>query len=140
MRNDTKYIGEQTELVVLLKAHQLGIDVSIPWGDDLRYDQVWDVNGAMLKIQVKTAKMSFDKSTIIVPGRSSNRSKGKCSHKTYSKNEVDAIVTVFNDNLYFIPVEEMASSKRLRLRPTGNKQSKNISWASDYVVEKQLNI
>lgn len=140
MRQDTKYIGEQTELMVLLKAHQLGIDVSIPWGDDLRYDQIWDVNGKLLKIQIKTARLSLDKSTIIVSGRSSNRAKGMCFHKTYSKKEVDAIVTIYNDNLYYIPVEEMASSKRLRLHPTGNKQLKNISWASNYILEKQLNV
>lgn len=51
----TKAQGAQTELQCLTYLHGLGYDVSIPWGDNARYDFVLDVNHKLYKIQVKTS-------------------------------------------------------------------------------------
>lgn len=52
----TNQKGKQTELEILLYVTKLGYSVSIPWGDKDRYDQIWDINGKLIRIQVKTAK------------------------------------------------------------------------------------
>lgn len=139
MRADPKFKGEQTELEVLLLARRLGINVSIPWGDGLRYDQVWDVNGKLLRIQIKSA-MEIDEGTAIqIMCKSVNRIHGKSVGQKYTPEEIDAIVTPYKDKLYYIPVNELAASgKKLRFSLPRNKQFTNINWAVDYDVEKQL--
>ena len=139
MRTDPKYIGEQTELRALLAARELGINVSIPWGDGLRYDQIWDVNGKLLRIQIKTAKEIDEGTAIEIPCRSINRIHGKSVAQRYTIDEIDAIVTIYNDKLYYIPANELSSaSKKLRFSLPKNKQFTNINWAIDFTVEQQL--
>lgn len=46
----TNQKGKITESEVLKTAISLGIEVSIPFGDKSRYDQIWDVNGKLLRI------------------------------------------------------------------------------------------
>ena len=43
---DSKFIGNITELEVLTYITKLGYQVSIPFGDRERYDQIWDINGS----------------------------------------------------------------------------------------------
>ena len=52
---DTNFKGKITELKVLTYITELGYSVSIPFGDKDRYDQIWDINGKLIKVQVKTA-------------------------------------------------------------------------------------
>ncbi len=52
---DTKAIGAQTELQCITYLHGLGYDISIPWGDNARYDFVLDVNHKLYKLQCKTS-------------------------------------------------------------------------------------
>lgn len=138
MRTDPKYIGEQTELQVLFAARELGINVSIPWGDGLRYDQIWDVNGKLLRIQIKTARELDEGTAIVIPGKSTNRIHGKSVNQKYTPDEIDAIVTFYKNQLYYIPVSELSNEKKLRFSTPRNKQITNINWAIDYVVEQQL--
>lgn len=139
MRTDPKFIGEQTELQVLFAARELGINVSIPWGDGLRYDQVWDVNGKLLRIQIKTAKEIDEGTAITFPCKSTNRIHGKSVSQRYTPEEVDAIVTIYKNQLYYVPIEETTSTdKKLRFSLPKNKQFTNINWAVDYRVEQKL--
>ena len=52
---DSKFKGNITELEVLTYMTKLGYQISIPFGDRERYDQIWDIHGKLLKVQVKTA-------------------------------------------------------------------------------------
>ena len=74
---DSKQKGNITELEVLTYITKLGYQVSIPFGDRERYDQIWDINGKLLKIQVKTSRLSDDSSYIIFSCRSNTRIQGK---------------------------------------------------------------
>lgn len=47
---DTNIKGNLTEIKFLSKLTELGYCVSIPFGNKDRYDQIWDVNGKLLKI------------------------------------------------------------------------------------------
>ena len=51
----TKQKGDVAEQAVILKALQLGFGVCKPIGDRMPYDLVFDVDGRLLKIQVKSA-------------------------------------------------------------------------------------
>ena len=47
---NVKAIGAHTELQCITYLHGLGYDISIPWGDNARYDFVLDVNHKLYKI------------------------------------------------------------------------------------------
>jgi len=134
---NTKQIGDIAELEVLTYMTKLGYQISIPFGDNERYDQIWDINGYLLKIQIKAAYSDNDE-TIIISGRSNTRVNGKTKHKHYTKNEIDYFATYWDGKCYLIPVEECNSSKKLRLVPPKNNQTKGINFAEDYEVEKVL--
>ena len=54
---DTKLMGNITELEVLNYVTKLGYQVSLPFGDRARYDQIWDIEGKLLKIQIVQKQM-----------------------------------------------------------------------------------
>ena len=136
---DTKWIGNVTELEVLTYVTKLGYQVSIPFGDRERYDQIWDVNGKLIRVQVKTSHLlSDDDTTIIFSCRSSHRKDGKCINTRYKKNEIDFFATMWNNQCFLIPVEETSTDKKLRFDLPKNGQIKGITFANDYKVEEVL--
>ena len=113
--------GNITELEVLTYATKHGIQVSIPFGDRERYDQVWDINGILYRIQVKTSRLADDNSCIIFSCRSNTKVQGKIRHSRYSKDEIDYFATYWNDKCYLVPIEECSTEKKLREQPEHNK-------------------
>lgn len=135
MQHNTKLIGNITEIQVQLEATKLGIQVSIPYGDHARYDQIWDVNGKLLKIQIK--KCNLKNGCIEINCKSSTRKCGEIVNKRYTKEEIDYLVTYYNDKCYIIPVEQLPSRvKTLRLEKPNNNQQIGISYAEDYELSK----
>lgn len=133
---DSKQIGNITELEVLTYITKLGYQVSIPFGDRERYDQIWDINGKLLKIQVKTSH--GDENSITFSCRSSNRKQGKNISRTYTADEIDYFATFWNGKCYMIPIDQTSNSKTMRFKPPKNGQIKGISFAKDYEVEEVL--
>lgn len=134
---DSKQIGNITELEVLTAATKNEIQVSIPFGDRSRYDQIWEKNGRLYKIQIKTSRVLDEQQTgIIFCCNSNTRVQGKTKHSTYSKEEIDFFATYFNGQCYVVPVEECSSEKRLRFIPPKNNQKIGISMAIDYTLER----
>ena len=52
---DKKQIGNLTELQCLTSFVSLGYNVSIPYGDNAKYDFIADIQGKLIRVQVKTA-------------------------------------------------------------------------------------
>lgn len=136
---DTKQIGNIVELEVLTYITKLGYQVSIPFGDRERYDQIWDINGKLLKIQVKKSKpIDKDCSAISFSCRSSKRVSGKCINSRYKNNEIDYFATIWDGQCYIVPLKETSASKILRFNKPHNNQQQNISYSKDYLVEEVL--
>ena len=53
MRDNSKSIGDLAELKVITDLTERGFDVSIPFGDNCKYDLIVDINGSLKKVQVK---------------------------------------------------------------------------------------
>ena len=136
---DTKLIGNIAELEVQTYMTKLGVMVSIPYGDRARYDQIWDVNGKLLKVQIKHAKEGD--AYITVTCKSSVRRQGKRVELRYTPDEVDGIATFYNGRVYFIPIDKTArAGKTLRFESPASNALSIVNWASDFEVEKQLGI
>lgn len=136
---DSKQIGNITELEVLTYITKMGYQVSIPFGDRERYDQIWDINGKLLKIQVKTSHpVDNEENGIIFSCRSNTRVQGKIKHSRYTANEIDYFATFWKGQCYMVPISETSTDKTLRFNPPKNGQRKGISFAKDYTVEEVL--
>lgn len=133
---NSHFKGKITELQVAEKFLQLGYQVNQPLVSDSRYDFVVDIKGKLLKIQVKTSKISEEQDYFEIATCSSHtNTKGTINH-TYSKNEIDYFATIYNDECYIIPVEEGAARAiRLRLKPTKNNQTIGVKFAENYKLK-----
>ena len=126
---NTNFIGNSTELDVLAYISRLNNYVSIPFGGNARYDQIWDINGKLYKVQIKTSKLSEDCSSI-----SFNTGK-------YDAHEIDGFATFCKGKCYYIPLERASTSEvKLRFNLPENSNPKNIKFAFDYEVERILQL
>ena len=136
---DSKFKGNLTELEVLTYMTRLGYQVSVPFGDRERYDQIWDVHGKLLKVQVKTASWVDESNTAIkFSCRSSQRSHSKTKNTRYQEGEIDYFATFWDGQCYLVPLAETSNEKILRFEPPKNGQVKGITFADTYKVEEML--
>lgn len=134
---DTNQIGKITELDVLSYVIKSGYSVSIPFGDKDRYDQIWDINGKLIKVQVKTARFVDEEQTgIIFNCRTTYSRNGGCKTHHYTSDEIDYFATIWNGQVYVVPVDECSDKKVLRFTSKSNQPK--ISWACNYTFEKVI--
>lgn len=136
---NTKQIGNITELECMLAFVKAGYNVLTPYGDCERYDFVVDINGKLYKMQSKTSKSDEEKAYFEFSCSSCNRKDGGIVHHSYTKDEIDFFVTIFDNQVYLIPVEECGGrSKKMRLLPPKNNQVRGITWAKDFKMEEMV--
>lgn len=140
MELSSKEKGNLTELQCITAFYKLGYRVSIPYGENSRYDFIADVDGQLIRVQVKTSSLKRDTQGAISFATSSTRvnSSQNITHR-YTKKEIDYFATYWENKCYLIPVEETASrEKTLRFEPPANGQVKGITFAKEYELEVQL--
>lgn len=62
---NTKTVGDTTEAVVLAEFMKAGIPVSVPFGENQRYDLIADVHGTLLRVQCKTGRVVQKESVLV---------------------------------------------------------------------------
>lgn len=137
---NTKQIGNITELQCMLSFMQLGYNVLTPYGDCERYDFVADINGKLIKIQVKHACDSQIEDGYVT-FRTSNKTtrNGQFVKHNYSEDQIDYFATYYNNQCYLVPVQEVGSTiKTLRFTPPKNGQIKGITFAKEYELERMV--
>lgn len=136
--SDTLLKGRITELKCELWFLEHGYLVSIP-DVPYQYDFLVDVNGKILKIQVKTACKESDNSGFKIKVCSITHNNNGYIRRNYSQNSVDYFMTYCEGEYYLIPFSECGvKEKKLRLVLPANGQCKGISFAKDYLAEKIL--
>ena len=133
---NTNTLGKITELEVMSYIIRKGYSVSIPYGDKDRYDQIWDINGKLYRIQVKTAHQYAKNTGVAIEFKTTGTSNGRVT--SYTKQDIDYFATYWDNQVYVVPVEETSSKKVLRFESSINQP--NISWAKDYTVEEVFGI
>ena len=134
----TKAKGAQTELECITYLHGLGYDISIPWGDNARYDFVLDVQNKLYKIQCKTSSKQEEgvykfqcRSTYV--NSQGNRSAG------YTADDVDFFCTFIEGKCYLVPLTETSKREKvMRFVPPKNNQTKGITFAQEYLADNQI--
>jgi hypothetical protein len=131
MKN-TKILGEKTESLVLAGLLQVYPSVLIPFGDNQRYDFVFeDLSGNFKKVQCKTARYINGTISFHLTSSSSPNS----THLSY-QGQIDYFGVNCPDfpEVYLVPIEETATREcKLRIDPPIIYNSK-VRWAKDYLL------
>jgi hypothetical protein len=108
--------GEWAELRFMLRATELGLRVTKPWGDNSPYDLVIETNGRFLRVQVKCTRFRR--------GRSYKCHLDSNGHP-YSPDQIDflAAYVIPTDTWYILPIEATNAQPDILLTPH-NKRSK----------------
>lgn len=122
---DTKVKGNTTEMECMLEFMKLGYQVSIPFGEDSRYDFIGDINGKLLRVQCKTCSEVFDDNEAItaIKFKTVRQSGGNAKVNTrtkYTTEEIDYFATSYQGKCYLVSVTQCSNEKTLRILPTKN--------------------
>ena len=130
--------GNLTELQCLVAFAEQGLKVSIPYGENCRYDFILDVNGTLLKIQCKTSHLITSEDGFEFRCRSINSTRKGIFETRYTKEDIDYFATYFEGQCYLVPVEECGAAKVLRFNYPKNGQKRGISLAKNYLLEEVI--
>ena len=129
-------IGEGLALAEFIKR---GIQVSIPFGDNARYDLIAEFNGKLNKIQVKYCNQQISENNSINCPCASSTNHTTNKHLTTYENDIDYFVfyLVEWDKIILVPIEKIGTKKSIlfRLDKHKNNQS-NYNLVSDYEFDK----
>ncbi|MGW1498955.1 group I intron-associated PD-(D/E)XK endonuclease [Streptomyces mirabilis] len=124
--------GELTEAIVLAKLIEYGYSVSMPFGDNRRYDMIVDDGRRLHRIQVKTARDGRSPGTIEFNTASVHPISGK---KSRYDGQIEAFIAYHpgSHEFYCVPVDDCRGNVfLLRTGPTKNSQISGTRPADPY--------
>lgn len=135
MLNDQSIKGLYTELFVQKEFTRYGFHVSVPLFNAAKYDMIVDTGAQLLKIQVKKSRQKgaqFYFPCYVVNGAAAHRN----IKKTYNSNDIDYFATIWNNEMYLIPVDECSSEKSISIGdPT--YLAKNVLFAYQKILSDE---
>jgi hypothetical protein len=104
--------GEWVETLFLTRAVSLGLAISKPWGDCLRYDFIIDAAGRLLRVQVKGTSRRRGRCYM---SRAVSCCLGNLKGTPYTAEEVDffAFYLIPEDVWYIIPLSEVPNPRQM---------------------------
>jgi hypothetical protein len=104
---DTKLKGDVAEQAAILQALNRGWGVLHPVGDRLPYDLIFDVGGALVKVQVKCAWFDDSRGNYVVDNRRTKTNRRFMVRSTYDASDFDfALVYLPDVNIFYVfPVD-----------------------------------
>lgn len=131
-------IGDITEYEFVLYCLKKNIPVSKPMTNNLPYDFIIDINGKLLKIQVKTGYDSPNKESFMFNTRSTSKNYNEITTKNYI-GLIDGFITCYYElpnKFYYIPIEN-ASQGCMRMY-YGDNPKHNQNYVKDYDFDNLL--
>jgi hypothetical protein len=129
--NNSKDTGDETEAKILHRLASCGYSVSIPFGDNDKYDLVVDDGNRLYRVQCKTG-WTTKNGTIRFNTHSQTTDEGDYHESTYH-GKIDAFIVRYpkNEKLYWIDIDD-AADKKMVLRFEAKIDHPSINWASEY--------
>lgn len=134
-----KAVGEVSESLVLARLIQLGYSVSLPFGNNQRYDFIVDDGESLRRVQVKTGRLQHG--NVVFPTRSTNGFTGQ--QRGYLGQADDFVVYCPETNeIYRVPVADCGDMRRCYLRVEERRpllgRGVGVRWAHSYVFEQPV--
>lgn len=141
MSSISKTKGNIGEAIIIAEFVKRGIQVSIPFGDNARYDLIAEFGGKLNKIQIKYCSIISENNAAICH---SSSSKNHTTNKVMSdyKNDVDYIAFYIApwNRCCLVPIQECKGKTfSIRNEDTKNNQQSNTHMIKDYDFDKILN-
>jgi hypothetical protein len=128
----TKSIGDRSEAAVLAALVKAGYNISIPFGENHRYDLLADDGEQILRVQVKTGKLSGDVIRYSCSSSHSHRG-GVFARPYFGQVDIIAVFCPQNGKVYVLPEKEFVATRaHLRLSEPANNQRRSIRWAREF--------
>ena len=130
MRN-SKEIGDRSESKAVSVLIEHGYSVSIPFGDNDKYDLIADDGETLYRLQCKTAWSNKDQ-TIRFNTHSQTTRDGAYHEQTY-QGDIDAFLVYYPGNGRFYCIDAAdATTQKMELRFDGEIDHPSINWAGAY--------
>ena len=129
---DTKLKGDVAEQATVLQALKRGWGVLKPVGDRHPYDLVFDVQGFLVKIQVKLAWFYPPRGNYVVDNRRTGTNRRKMVRRVYRKTDFDFALVYLEDRdlFYIFPVNVFIGyGSEIHIVEAGKRQRKPQSAA-----------
>lgn len=128
-----KTIGELTEAIILAKMLALGYSVSLPFGNNQRYDMILDNGKQLLRAQCKTGRFVNGCVSFATASKNGFTNERKSYH---GEVEIFLVHCEHTGHIYQVPVDITTSNEmRLRVEAPKEKSPKTtINWAKDFQV------
>jgi hypothetical protein len=125
--------GTISEQFIIAHIMSLGFDVSVPVGDNLRYDLIVDDGKKLYRVQSRTGRSH---NGCIVSGLSSSRLNTKSMYKKFfTEIDIEFFALYHEGSVYIVPIHEANRTEiTLRVEPPKNGQTKGVRWAKDYLL------
>ena len=130
----TKDKGDLAEMAVARRLMEMGYTVSFPFGDNARYDLIYD-DGSLHRVQVKWGRS--EDGAVAADVSSHNKRVGEIIHNPYSEESVDELAIYHHETgqCYIVPIAHVPTREmRLRIDPPKNGQVDGVNFAEDYVL------
>ena len=126
--------GAIAETAITAAAVELGVFVCRPVQEGRRYDLIFDVDDAILRVQCKWGRLSKD--VIVVAAGTCRHTPRGYIRTTYTAAEIDALAVYCQPlkRSFLLPIDEVEGKSviHLRLQPARNNQRALIKMADDY--------
>ena len=129
--------GSINELRVLAKLMEYG-EVSIPYGNNARYDCILDKENDLIKIQIKTARKLDDNRFCIPCANLVSSGTYRGQRRVYTKEDADYIAASYFDQVYLIPTGLLTNEMTLSFEYPNNGLKKPIHIEKEYRIENVL--
>lgn len=129
---NSKAKGERTEGIILAHLLKQNYSVSMPFGNNQRYDLIVDDGEKLLKAQCKTAR--YSNGCVLIPTCSKN---GFTGVRASYQGQIDIFLAYCpqTDRVYRVPVEICPSTEvRLRVEQNRGGAVSNIRWAAEFEI------
>lgn len=129
--------GDETEAKAIQELVSNGYGVSVPFGDNDKYDLVVDDGEQLYRLQCKTAWQNKEE-TIRFNTHSQTTRDGKYHEQTYH-DEIDAFLVRYPkiETLYWIDIDE-ATEQKMELRFEADIDHPSINWAENYEFDGEI--
>lgn len=136
---DTKLRGDIAEQAAILRGLKYGWGVLRPIGDRLPYDLVYDIGGALIKVQVKCAWFDEAKGNYVIDTRHTKTNRREMVREVYSACDFGFALAYIEelDVFYVFPVDVfIAYGSEIHLVESEKRQRKprSVGWREAWTL------
>jgi hypothetical protein len=135
--NHPKDIGDRSTLAVMFALHAAGYSISVPFGENTRYDLLLDDGETIARVQCKAAR--FRGGAVWFKTSSSYAHHPNPKPRRSYRGEIDyfGVHCWETGGVYLVPVDAVPPTDGcLRVEPSRNGQTKGTRPAEDYEVAR----